>query len=101
MLDVIRAHIEMEADVPDPRAKIKGSRIRVQGIVIWHDKLGMDFDAILHDHPTLTHADLHAALAFYWDNREEIERQIDEDRALIEELRKSTASPLVEKLARA
>jgi len=100
MVDVIRAHIEVEPGVPNPRPKIKGSRIRVQDIVIWHDKLGIDFYAILHDHPTLTHADLHAALAYYWDNREEVERQIDEDCALIEELKRRTPSPLAEKLAR-
>jgi uncharacterized protein (DUF433 family) len=100
MVDVIRAHIELEANVPNPRAKIKGSRIRVQDIVIWHDKLGMDFYEILHDYPTLTHADIHAALAYYWDNREEIERQIEEDRALIEAARAKNAGPLAEKLAR-
>jgi len=40
----------------------------------------------------------HAALAYYWDHREEIERAIAEEHALVEEFRRNHISPLQEKL---
>ncbi len=40
-------------------------------------------DEIVASFPQLTPADVHAALAFYFDNREEIEQQIREDAEFI------------------
>ena len=46
----------------------------------------------------LTLADVHAALAYYFDHRAEIEEWIAESRALIAVLRKESVSRLAEKL---
>ena len=46
----------------------------------------------------LTLADVYAALAYYWDHRDEIERAIAEEQALVEEFRQGYAGPLQEKL---
>jgi len=100
MADVIREHIEVVQGAGGPKARIAGQRIRVEDIAIWHEKLGMSPDEILHHHPTITLADVHAALAYYWDHRDEIERAIDEDRAFADELRRESSGPLVEKLRR-
>jgi hypothetical protein len=51
-------------------------------------------------YPTITLADVHAALAYYWDHREDIERAIAEEHTLVEELRRSYTNPLQEKLKR-
>ena len=53
---------------------------------------------IVHHHPTITLADVHAALAYYWDHRDEIERAIKEEDAFVEEFRKGYVSPLERKL---
>ena len=46
----------------------------------------------------LTLSDVYAALAYYFDHREEIDRDIVEHKAFIEMLRKSSPSKLKEKL---
>ena len=100
MADVIRKHIEIVEGLGGPNARIAGHRIRVQDVVIWHEKLGMSPDEIVHHYPTITLADVHAALAHYWDHRDEIERAISEEHAFVEEFRRTFAGPLQEKLKR-
>ena len=98
--DVIRQHIEIVEGARGPKARIAGSRIRVQDIVIWHEKLGLSPDEIVRDYPTITHADIYAALAYYWDHRDEIEQRIEESEALAAEFRRVHPGPLAEKLGR-
>lgn len=100
MVNVIKEHIEIVPGAGGPKPRIAGRRIRVQDVVIWHEKLGMSPDEIVHNHPTITLADVHAALAYYWDHREDIERTIAEEQALVQELRRTNVSPLQEKLKR-
>lgn len=98
MTDVIKEHIEIVEAAGGPKARIAGHRIRVQDVVIWHEKLGMSPDEIVYHHPTITLADVYAALAYYWDHRDEVEQAIAEGHALAEELRSRTKSRLSEKL---
>jgi hypothetical protein len=72
----------------------------VQDVVIWYEKLGLSPDEIIHDYPTLTLADVHAALTYYWDHRDEIEGAIEAEHALTEEFRRDQPSPVREKLKR-
>jgi uncharacterized protein (DUF433 family) len=98
--DVVRNHIEVVEGPNGPKARIVGSRIRVQDVVIWHEKLGMSPDEIVHQYPTITLADVHAALAYYWDHRDDIERTIADEDAFVEEFRRGYVSPLEERLKR-
>jgi uncharacterized protein (DUF433 family) len=47
---------------------IAGHRVRVSDIVIWHEHQGLTADAIVSEIPGLTLADVHAALAYYYEN---------------------------------
>jgi uncharacterized protein (DUF433 family) len=49
-----------------------GTRIRVQDIYVWHELQGRTPEEIASDFPQLTLADVHAALAYYFDHRAEI-----------------------------
>lgn len=100
MVDVIREHIEIIEGAGGPKARVAGQRIRVQDIAIWHEKLRWSPDEIVHEFPTLSLRDVHAALAYYWDHRDEIERAIAEEEALEAMLKKGYAGPLREKLDR-
>lgn len=95
---MMNKHIQVIPGPGGPKPRIAGSRIRVQDVVIWHEKLGMPPDEIVRHYPTITLADVYAALAYYWDHRDEIERAIQEEHALVEEFRNSHTSPLQEKL---
>ena len=100
MADVIQEHVEIVQGAGGPKPRIAGHRIRVQDVVMWHEKLGMSPDEIVHNYPGITLADVHAALAYYWDHRDEIERAIAEEGALVQQLRGSSIGPLQEKLKR-
>jgi hypothetical protein len=59
----------------------------------------MSVEEVVKAHPHLTLAQVHAALAFYYDNKEEVDASIREGDAFVEETRaKSPPSPLAEKL---
>lgn len=98
MTDVSTEHIEIVQGAGGPKARILGHRIRVLDVVIWHEKLGMSPGEIVDTYPTITLADVYAALAYYWDHRDEIEAAITEGEALEEEMRRTNISPLAEKL---
>ena len=101
MTNVVTDRIEIVQGADGPEARIAGRRVRVMDVAIWSERMGMSPDDIVDDHPSLTLADVHAALAYYWDHRDEIEREIEEDRAAIAEYRRRLGpGPLAEKLRR-
>ncbi|MEA2525581.1 MAG: hypothetical protein QOF73_2808 [Thermomicrobiales bacterium] len=89
MVDVIREHIEIVEGAGGPKARIAGHRIRIQDIARMHEKLGMSPDEIVEELPTITLADVHAALAYSWDHRDEIEAAIRDEHAYAEEMRRA------------
>src|ERR1035438_1541480 len=50
------------------KACIAGHRVRVLDIVVWHEHQGMTPDEIVSHVPTIPLADVHAALAYYFDH---------------------------------
>ena len=90
-------HIETTPGVACGKPRIAGHRITVQNIAIWHERLGKSPDEIAFEHD-LTLADVHAALAFYFDHREEIDRSIEADREFAATLRAQTVSKVRQKL---
>lgn len=95
-----KEHIEIVEGAGGPKPLIVGTRIRVQDIIVWHDKLGMSPGEIVDDYPPLTMADVHAALAYYWDYQEAMERKMAEQHAFVEGLRQMTPNRFEEKLRR-
>ena len=57
------------------KACIAGHRVRVLDIVVWHEHQGMTPDEIVSHVPTITLADVHAALAYYFDHVEEVRQE--------------------------
>ena len=92
-----KRHIELTPGVCGGRARIAGHRIRVQDIVLWTEQ-GRSAAQIVADFPQLSLADVYAALAYYHDHREEINRQIREDDELIARLRAESGPGLLDKL---
>jgi uncharacterized protein (DUF433 family) len=98
--NVMQEHIEIVEGALGPKARIVGRRIRVLDVAVWHEKVGLSPDEIVEQHPDITLADVYAALAYYWDHRQEIEAAILAERSLVDEQRAQTSSPLMEKLRR-
>jgi len=80
-------HIETTPGVCGGRPRIAGTRIRVQDIYICHELHGMSSDDIIEAYPHITLADVHAALAYYYDHSDAIQQAIEADRALVENLK--------------
>jgi len=70
------------------RSRIDGTRIRVQDVAIEHDRQGLSPEEICREHPGLTLAQVHAALTYFYDHREEILAEIEADRQFAEEFRR-------------
>ena len=90
-------HIEITPGVCGGRPRIAGHRITVENIAIWHERLGKSVDEICSDHD-LSLAEVHAALAYYYDHQVEIDRAIADGEAFVEQLKQSTPSVLEKKL---
>jgi len=94
---VLDRHIEITPGIASGKPRIAGHRITVQNIVIWYEHLGKGLDEICAEYD-LSLADVHAALAYYFDHREEVDQSIADDEAFIKALKQQTSSPLEEKL---
>ncbi len=97
MENVLKQHIVITPGVRGGKPRIDGRRITVSDIAIMHLKMGYSVDEIASEYD-LTLADIHAALAYYFDHRDEIEREIQEERDFAEAFRKQNPSLLQARL---
>ncbi len=81
-------HIESVPGKCGGKPCIAGTRIRVWDIHVWHNLRGQSPEQIVADFPQLTLADVYAALAYYLDHREEIQRQAKEDEEFVAEMKR-------------
>jgi uncharacterized protein (DUF433 family) len=74
---VIHPHIEKTPRICGGEPIIKGTRISVR-LIAELERLGKSVDEIIALYPHLTHAGVYDALSYYYDNREEIDKYIEE-----------------------
>jgi len=75
---VTYAHIVKEPGYCGGKAAIDHTRVRVNNVVFLH-KQGKTPQEILVEYPDLSLAQVHAALAYYYDHRDEIEAELAKD----------------------
>jgi len=97
VLKTLDKHIEITPGVMGGKPHIAGHRISVQNVVIWHNEMGYSVEKIAEDY-YLSLADVHAALAYYYDNKEEVDKSIVEGDKFVEEMKKQYPSKLQKKL---
>jgi uncharacterized protein (DUF433 family) len=95
---VIAEHIEITPGICGGKPRIAGHRITVQNVALWHERGGLTPEEIVARHPGISLADVHAALAYYHDHRDEILAQIQADEEFADKLKADSPSPLQEKL---
>lgn len=74
---VLSQHVEMTPGVCGGKPRIAGTRIRVMDIVMYVVHRGESVDHMLESFSHISRADVHGALAFYFDNVAMIEAQIE------------------------
>ena len=83
------AHIVHTPGILGGEARIDGHRIRVRDVVAVRDRGGLTPEAIAATaYPSLTLAQVYAALAYYEDHREDIERALKDEARFVEEFRR-------------
>jgi len=75
---------------------VAGSRIKVQHIAIWHERMGVSPEEIGASHSGLTLAAVYAALAYYHSHRAEIDADIEADEQFIAEHKAKTGPSQVQ-----
>jgi uncharacterized protein (DUF433 family) len=96
---VVTEHIGVRPGFCGGEPHILGHRIKVRHVAVWYHHMGMSPTEIVRDYPTITLAEVHAALAYYYDHRDEIETAIVEEDKFAEDLKaKAGPSRLQEKL---
>ena len=93
---VLDRHIDITPGVAGGKPRIAGHRITVQSIVVWHEFMGLSADEIAAEYG-ISLSDVYAALAYYYDHREEVDASIRGDDAYVAELRRRIPSKLTER----
>ena len=97
MPQTLDQHIERNSTIRGGRPCIAGTRITVDDVAIMHIHVGYSIEEIVGN-LMLQPAAVHAALAYYYDHKVEIDQQITADEARFETFKRDTPSLLREKL---
>ncbi len=83
----VATHIELRPNRDgSDRAYIDGTRVRVQDVAVLAEFHGRTPDQIADALPHLTLSQIHAALSYYFDHREAIQAEMQNDEAFAEQL---------------
>jgi uncharacterized protein (DUF433 family) len=99
-LPVITEYIGIRPGYCGGEPHILGHRIKVRHVAVWHEQMGMSPAAIVATYPTITLAQVHAALAYYYGHRDEIQAAIAEEARFVEELEANSGPSLLQEKLR-
>ncbi len=90
MLETRYQHVVLDdAGVPT----IAGTTMKVVELVEEQMAHGSSPAELHFQHPYLTLGQIHSALAYYWDHKDEVDRDIERRLEFVEELRRKTPVP--------
>jgi len=79
-------HIDIDPAIRNGRPRITGTRLTVSDMAILHLRMGLSLEEISGKY-NVDLADAHAAMAYYYDHRAEIDRELEEDEAFVQAFR--------------
>jgi uncharacterized protein (DUF433 family) len=91
MVDAPIEHISLDES---GTAYIRGTTLKVADLAIDAETWGMTARQIRENHPRLSLAQIHAALAYYYDHKDAIDAQIAREVEEVERLRAKNPNPL-------
>ena len=91
-------HIEITDDYGEPVAHVAGTRITVGEIAAMHLQQESSVDWIVENFEVLNHAQVYAALSYYFDHREDIDAQLQRAAAAAKDHADITHDALLAKL---
>jgi len=90
-------YLEATPETCGGKPRIAGTRITIEDIVLMHLRLGQSLIEIAGKY-NLPLAGVHAAIAYYYDHHDEIDRSIEDDEVFAEAFRRNNPSLLQERL---
>ncbi len=75
---IIHPYITSRIYIGNGKPIIAGTRTRVSNIVAYY-KLGLTPEELAREFPYLTLSQIHDTLSYYYENQQDIDREIDED----------------------
>jgi uncharacterized protein (DUF433 family) len=97
MSTVAYPHIEISGD---GHARIRGTGFKVRMLAEEHLITGADAMDLQRGHPQLTLSQVYSALAYYYDHKDEFDREIEELRDFAEQIRAEQGESLLAKKLR-
>lgn len=85
MAAIEKIHVVSTPGILGGKPRIDGTRIAVEHIAIAYNS-GLSIDEIVESYQGITYADVFAALAYYYDHKEEIDAKIERDEKEFEKL---------------
>jgi uncharacterized protein (DUF433 family) len=85
---VQKSYIVQDDGICGGHPRIAGTRLKVQHIALEYEYLGWTPDQICDAHPEIGLAEVHAAISYYYEHKNEIDQVIREDREFADRLRK-------------
>ncbi len=86
--------IVRKKEICDGSPIIEGPRTRVIDMEIEYEALGHSPDEIIDNHPYLDLSQVHDALSYYYENRDELDRKIEHDKEFTRQLKKMFPSKI-------
>ena len=93
---IVYPHIVKEPGYCGGKAAIDATRVRVNNVALLHDQ-GKTPAEILVEYPDLSLAQVHAALGYYYDHKDEIEAELAEEEGWDDRYERRKAEALAER----
>lgn len=82
MQTALHQHIAIDFGILGGKQCIAGRRVSVEHVVVWHLRESQPIEEIARKYD-LSPASIHAAIAYYYDHRDQLDRKMAADDALI------------------
>lgn len=89
MTTLVNEHVVATPGVCGGKPRIAGHRVRVLDIAVCYEHQGASPDEIVSTYPGLSLSEVHSALAYFFDHREEILAEIAEERRYAEAMKQA------------
>ncbi len=87
-------YISIDPKISGGQPVISGTRIKVIDIAIKYELMGVSADKIIDEYPHLKLEQVHDALSYYYENKDEFDRKYKEDQSFLNLLKKRYPSKL-------
>lgn len=88
---VQKTYIVQDEGICGGQPRIANTRLKVQHIILEYEYLGWTPDQICDAHPEIALPEVHAAISYYYANKQEIDAAIQADKDFAEQLRRELA----------